>query len=264
MRFLKALLRRGNPNRKLEGMMLALSRDFTDDSLAAFYKELRSAKLRVPASPLPGRPMPAGAEPIPAGFLAGRDPDGRRGLLAFTGEEALLAWHGYGIDTLEMAMPELCTKALESGMESVIINPCGPSGALIRQEAMGELVSGTTLAKRQAVPHGTSVTVGPPRVAPSTAVMAVLRAEAAKFPQIRATYIVDGAVGEEAARAMAAVVLDDGTAPDSVIPRFIEEATGQVGKAKMPDVLTLDETDPLTKLVREQGFEIYLRAFKKT
>ena len=147
-------------------------------------------------------------------------------------------------------------------MASVIINPCGPIGALIRQQAMWELVSGTTAAKKQAVPNDSDVAVSPPRVAPSTAAMSVFRAEAAKFPQIRAVYIVDAAVGTESARAMAALVLDGGTAPDTVIPRFIEESSSKVGKGKMMDVLSLDDTDPLAKRVREQGFEIYFRARK--
>lgn len=245
--------------------MRELSRAFTDETLAAFKGELLESRLRVPAPPRPGSPMPEGAEPVSAGFLAGRDSEDKRGMLAFTGDDALLAWHGYGIDTVEMSVPELCAKALEAGMESVIINPSGPSGALIRKEAMGELVPPVpqTVAKKQDLPTGGSITLAHPRMAPSTAVMSVLRAEASKFPQIRAAYMVDGSINGAPARSMAAVLLDDGVLPDSVLPRFIDAVTGKVGASKMPDVLPLDEADPLTQVSREQGMEVYFRPQKK-
>ncbi|MFA5140631.1 MAG: SseB family protein [Elusimicrobiota bacterium] len=270
MGLLDRFFKRDAPNRRLEELMTALARTDTPRDRAAFYRELLSASLRI-ATPAreSWQGIPAGQEVVVSEktevrFLASRGPDGNPGMLAFTGDEGILAWRKSGCDTIEMPVRDLCRMALDAGLASVIINPNGPSGGWLRRQEISALAEGRApeplpIGEKEALPNGTSISLSRPPEPPPPAMTDALRAEAASRTQIQSLHLVQGAVGRQAPAPMLTVELLPGTDPDLVIPAFLEASARRLAGFKLPDVLPLKPDSPLLRAAREQGYPVFSR-----
>ncbi len=91
--------------------------------------------------------------PDPDGDLAAvgvSDPDGRSGLLGFTGLDALLAWNP-AARPVPCTLDELAATAVETGAQALVIDLAGPARLVIEAELIAELARGRRLV---ALPGG--------------------------------------------------------------------------------------------------------------
>ena len=66
--------------------------------------------------------------------------DGRRGLLAFTGLDAMHRWNPHA-RPVPVAGPEVAQAALDDGCEAVVIDVAGPSSAVVAEPDLVELAN---------------------------------------------------------------------------------------------------------------------------
>jgi hypothetical protein len=172
-------------------------------------------------------------------FIARTGPDGKKTVLAFSSDAALLAWRPEGCDTVELAVPDLCKLALDSSAASVTLNPNGPAGGLIFEDELRALAEGRApdapglKAKLPGLPPLSSPPAPPPE--PS---VAALRASAAERPEVLsirwAVAVLDG---QE--RSVIVLKLAPGAPPDDVVPALIEGALARLTEGAIPDALVL-------------------------
>ena len=66
--------------------------------------------------------------------------DGRRGLLAFTGLDAMHRWNPHA-RPVPVSVPEVAQAALDDGCEAVVIDVAGPSSAVVAEPDLVELAN---------------------------------------------------------------------------------------------------------------------------
>lgn len=142
---------KGKKNERLVSMLRELAQDATPQRRGAFYRELASCRLLIATPGLAATGLPLGQEVVSTEetkvrFLCNKLPDGRPVMLAFTDEQALLAWREAGCDTIEMALPALAALALGSSVEGVAVNIRGPVGGLLTRPELEALAKGETPA----------------------------------------------------------------------------------------------------------------------
>jgi len=263
-----------DPGSKLLELMHGLSESDTPQKRTVFYRELLASSLRiaVPAATtwqgLPEGESVASKE-TPIRFIANPGPDGKPGMLVFTGDDAVLAWREAGCETIELEVPELSRLALQAGMEYLIINVSGPSGGLLGPNELAALAKGqvprpSPLGEKESLPPDEHIQLSRPPAAPSTAMNAALRAEAAHRKQILSAYLVEGSFAGAPPRLLLAMELEHGTDPDKVIPAFLESVLARMISSglKPPDVIPVEPGSALLSAAKESGYQVYYRRRK--
>jgi hypothetical protein len=280
-RLLESLRRRrrepSEPGAKLVDLMHGLSQSDTPKGRTVFYRELLASSLRIAAPAATAwQGLPEGesiaVKDTPIRFIAHPGPDGKPGMLVFTGRDAVLAWRDVGCETIELEVPELCRLALQARMEYLIINVCGPSGGLLGPNELAALakaqVPGRTppappVGEKESLPSDEHIELSRPPSPPSTAMSASLRAEAAERKQILSTYLVQGSIAGGAPRLFLAMELERGTDPDRVVPAFLEAALRRMKASgssdKPPDVIPVEPGSGLLTSAKEHGYQVYYR-----
>lgn len=254
-----------NPNRKLEGLIRELAKAEDPELKAAFYKELASCSLRL-ASPgsvgsgrlAEGAAVAGDSTTIP--FVATRDDKGGKVMLAFTGEEALLAWRPVGCDTVELKIKDLCALALSAGVASVAINPRGPVGGLLRTDEIKALAQGRAPAvfgQKTAAPQ--CLALRAPSAVPPPALVQALAVSARAEPWIAAVYLAEADIDGEASL-VTCLDLKEGGKAEAVIPGFLDRLAESLKGGRVPDALPLPKTGELREAALRDGIRIYTAA----
>jgi hypothetical protein len=232
----------GGPS--LEDALRALARADTPEGRAAFYAALVESRLLLAAPGavgsgklVPGESVAVEGTRIP--FIARTGPDGAKTALAFTSQEALLAWRPEGCDSVELSARDLARAVLGAGARAVALNPSGPAGGLLPEEDLRALADGWTpgAAGQKASLEGLPPLRAPGAPPPAAAVEA-LRCAAAQAAGLRSVRWADAEL-DGAWRPVLLVELAAGAEPDAVLPGFIEAALAGLAEGTVPDALVL-------------------------
>lgn len=265
MSFLSSLF--GSSETRLIDLMKRLAAAATPELEQEFFKTLLASSVRVPSPGVDAQGLPEGASVAAAGtklrVIGTTDPSGRRAMLAFTGEKALLSWRPVGCDSVEMKASDACALALSANMEAVMIDRgdahcCAIGGETLRDLAEGREPRAPGMARAEKLPEGTKIVFTPiPQTAPE-ALVKVLREEAAAHDAILKVYLIAAAIGPEPPRPIVALELAHATELDAVVPPFVSGATVRLGGRDIPDVLPVAD-ESVRSALREHGTLVYSR-----
>lgn len=265
MSFLSSLF--GSSESRLLDLMKRLAAGATPELEQEFFKTLLASSLRVPSPGVDSQGLPWGEGVAAAGtklrVLGTTAPDGRRAMLAFTGEKALRVWRPVGCDSVEMKVSDACALALSAGMEAVLLDRgsphcCALSGETLRDLAEGREPLAAGACRPEQVAPGTVIVFSKVSQTPPEVLVAALRDEAAAHGAILKAYLVAAAIGGEPPRPIVVLELAPGADLGAVVPPFVSGSTVRLGGRAIPDVLPL--LDPsLLAAAREQGTLVYSR-----
>src|SRR5258708_6156748 len=125
---------------RIEGLLRELSRRDTPEGRTLLHRALLDGKLLLATPGEAGRQGSAGGG---AGrerlrFIAGRDPAGTRGMLAFPGGGGLRGWRPVGCDFRELDAREVFRLARANQL-TWVLNPRGPAGGFLRRHEVAAL-----------------------------------------------------------------------------------------------------------------------------
>ena len=162
-------------------------------SLLAFYDALLAGELLVAVGggetaltlTIDGRRVELGGS---------RDAEGNAILAAFTGDQELEAWAGWGVERLAVWVPALATAALDAEVETLSLNPAGPVGRHVAVVELRQLATGVVPRSGRAS-FGFEPRSGLAVAAPATGLAPVLvdalRAVCARIPEIGSATLVE-------------------------------------------------------------------------
>lgn len=148
--------------------------------------------------------------------------DGSPLLIAFTDENAVLAWNPEGISYVALSGPDLFTLADYNEISEIILNPAGPVGGRILRQEVESLARGELPVSRQpdleVIPARSSVLIGKPTRELPEAHLDEMRRVLAHDSRIVAAYLFELHTEAQTPRLVVGVVLDrdldDGTQDD--------------------------------------------------
>lgn len=191
MNIVKKLFGRKSPsNPRLEKAMRELAKGEDPAKRREVYQELLKSTLIL-------------STPQPLEGKANQHKSGKKpAMLAFTSEEALLKWKKEGTPYIALGAKDIFSLALQSEMESIVINPAGPTGGELTLPEIHILAEGAIPqaatqegATDLEVKAGTEVLVGAPAKPPSEKLLAALRESLAGYPEVQAAYFIQIAIG---------------------------------------------------------------------
>ena len=137
----------------------------------------------------------AGSGGGPALLLAGsRGPEGEAEVVAFTGDEELDAWAGWGDVRRTLPAVELAGALLDAGVHVLALNPAGPVGRRLDVVELRQLAAGSRPRSGRAsfgFDPRSGVAVAAPAAELTPALADALRAVCAHTPDIAAAYLVE-------------------------------------------------------------------------
>jgi hypothetical protein len=234
---------RGTPG--LEPMMQTLAARDDAKTRRQFYEALLRANLIVPSPGLEATGLAMGAavtlERAQRIHVMGTEaPDGSRGMIALTSEAALLAWRNAGCPYVEMAAREAFALALGSGFGSVVLNPRGPAGGFLRKGELAALAEGSVPGgpvERLALAKGTSIALGAPAQPAPAKLLAVVRAQAEARPEVKAAWLLQLAVGEDAPHLCVVLEHEPAANPETFVPPLMAAIQATLPEGECVDCL---------------------------
>ncbi len=123
-------------------------------------------------------------------------------MLAFTGVDALQRWKKEGSPFLALGAKDVFALALKSGMDSLVINPAGPTGGeltlpeiqILSEGAIPQAASQDGATDLEVKP-GTQVAVTAPARLPAEKLLEALRQSLSVHPEVQSAYFFDVAIG---------------------------------------------------------------------
>ena len=221
----------------------ALEDGFTrgdEASLVAFYDALLAGELLVVegggetafAVALGGALDGGGAGGSPALLLAGsRGPEGEAEVAAFTGDEELDAWAGWGGARRALPVVELAGALLDAGVHMLALNPAGPVGRRLDVVELRQLAAGSRPRSGRAsfgFDPRSGVAVAAPAAELTPALAAALQAVCAHTPDIASAYLVELLQPRRSAAVGLAVALEVDDPADAARREAVLELVGAV------------------------------------
>lgn len=246
-------------------------------SLVAFYDALLAGELLVAegggeagfAVALGGTVAGAGAGgDDPALLLAGsRGPEGEAEVAAFTGDEELEAWAGWGGERRAVPVVELAGALLDAGVHVLALNPAGPVGRRVDVVELRQLAAGSRPRSGRAsfgFDPRSGVAVAAPAAGLTPALAAALQAVCAHASDIAAAYLVELLQPRRSAAVELAVALEVDDPADAARREAVRELVGavvtQVPGAGLDGIGFLWLDGRLDGLVRARVAPAYRRA----
>lgn len=259
----------------------ALEDGFTrgdEASLVAFYEALLAGELLVTegggeatfAVALGGTLDGAGTGIAegPALLLAGsRGPEGEAEVAAFTGDEELDAWAGWGGQRRAVPVVELAGALLDAGVHVLALNPAGPVGRRLDVVELRQLAAGSRPRSGRngfGFDPRSGVAVAAPAADLTPALTAALVSVCAHTPDIAAAYLVELLQPRRSAAVELAVALEVDDPSDAARREAVLELVGavvtQVPEAGLDGIGFLWLDGRLDGLVRARVAPAYRRA----
>jgi len=242
MSIVKKLFGRRSPsNPRLEKAMRELAKGEDPAKRREVYQELlKSTLILSTPRPLEGKAnQHKSGEKLALQFHSLQNAGKKPGMLAFTSEEALLKWKKEGTPYIALGTKDIFSLALKAEMDSIIINPAGPTGGeltlpeiqILSEGAIPQAASQDGATDLE-VKAGTRVAVTAPARPPSEKLLQALRQSLSAYPEVQSAYFFDVAIGGGTPHwAVGLVVQGDQTKAQAVF-----KATGPVaGKHLAPN-----------------------------
>ncbi len=221
-----------NPQLK-EAMQARINED-TEKHRRAFYQALLRSALILPVARDSVADLPPGEQVLsqdtPMNLATFRSEDGEPVLIAFTDEEAVLAWKPEGMAYVALHGADLFPLLIEHPVAEMILNPGGPVRArLTRAEiaalAQSRLEDGPDVSRRK-LPAGARVMISAPDQPLPPGWQAEVRAVLKAHPDIIAAYLFQLQMGESAPQLTLGLQLKPGIEPpqhESVMRPFLQD-----------------------------------------
>jgi hypothetical protein len=189
------------------------------------------------------------------GFIATSDANGKPAMLAFTSEAALLAWRPAGCTYTSLAARDVFRMALQKEMETIVVNPNGPSGGYLTRLEFTTLAEGLFPdSPSQNVPSG-GIAIASPSPLPPEEWLASLRRHARAMTSIRGLYLVNASINGGPHHYLMGIDLASGAKPDDAIPPFLESIRPTIESGAYVDFVPLG-SDSLGGEIRSKGLRI--------
>jgi hypothetical protein len=205
MSIMKKLFGRKSPsNPRLEKAMRELAKGEDPAKRREVYQELLKSRLILSTpQPLEGKARQhKSGEKLALHFHSLQNAGKKPTMLAFTSEEALLTWKKEGTPYIALGAKDIFTLALKAEMDSIVINPAGPTGGELTLPEIHILAEGAipkAAAQEGAtdleVKAGTEVLVGAPTKPPPEKLLGALSESLAGYPEVQAAYFIQIAIG---------------------------------------------------------------------
>jgi hypothetical protein len=196
--------RKSPSNPRLEKAMRELARGEDPAKRREVYQELlKSTLILSTPRPLEGKAnQHKSGEKLALRFHSLQNAGKKPGMLAFTSEEALLRWKKEGTPYIALGTKDIFSLALKAEMDSIIINPAGPTGGeltlpeiqILSEGAIPQAASQDGATDLE-VKAGTRVAVTAPARPPSEKLLQALRQSLSAHPEVQSAYFFDVAIG---------------------------------------------------------------------
>ncbi len=255
-------------NSGLSAALQVARRNPTPTTVAAFYEALLNSTLVLP---VPEDLMPSSTaepqyetddeEPIP--LVTFEDDAGETVLVAFTDEDAAIAWEPEGMAYVGLRGLDLVLLAAEHAIASIVLNPGNDntwrmSRADIATLAQGELPAHTVTAPEVGV-AGTTVVIAPPTEAPPARWQMAVREILAGYPSIEAAYVFELHLAREGSRLAIGLELYremTSEAQDRLVDTVLSDFAAHLPEDQTLEFVILDEPD-LLQAVRDAVPALY-------
>ena len=230
-------------NDELLQALQQVARHPTPEARRAFYDALNVANLILPApqttEDYPGSEAEESSDDIP--LLTFVNDADEAILVAFTDEEAVLAWDPDGQALVALRGLDLVLIAAQNGIEEITINPGSPASYRMHRDefsaaASGELPSPMDDAHQS--PDGSTIYIAAPEVRPPDNWLRTVRGILKSYPSIAAAYFFLIRLAPEGARHVIGLALREGVAPGA--QSILVDAILKEFESILPDGWTLD------------------------
>ena len=231
-----------------------------------FFAALVRSRLIVPSPGLAasGLQMNAGpqrADNAKINLVGVEAPDGTKGLIVFTTEQALQKWRPVGCPYVEVVGAQVVQMALRSGLKSVVVNANGPTRGLISQAELFALAEGSDATEPKAprkLPPG-SIRLHPLSTPLSSELTETVTSSAAGLPQIRAIWILDATVRNAPPRRIVLVEHAPGVDHASDVATLMTSFQKRLAPGEFVDCMPLASGDALLGMAADVGPPVFSR-----
>ena len=223
-------------------LLLAL-RDLTADPiperLRAFYHALGNSTILLLAPQ--GIVDDPSSDPEDIPLLTFVDDAGEDILIAFTDEDAALAWDPDGPALVALRGLDLVLIADHNAIDAVVLNPGGLASYRLHRSEYQAAASGELTPLQggpRSMPAGTTILVAPPEAQPPESWLRTVRRVLNSYPSIDAAYLFLMRMAPEGARNVIGLALHRGMTPDA--QSALVDAVLAEFESILPDGWTLD------------------------
>jgi hypothetical protein len=238
-------------NQELIALMQSLAEEETLEKRAAFHQMLLDSQLLLPAPAPPATEDGELEEDIP--LLTFEDDAGATVLVAFTDEEAALAWAPDDAEFVALRGLDLLLIAVQNRIDELVLNPGSINTRHLHREAFEAVALQGTFDHPEGRIHGpaagTTVLIAPPDETPPVSWWRTMEEILSHYPSVETAYFFRLQMAPQGTRHVIGVELYAGMSLDAqerLMADLLEELENILPKGWTLDVVVLDERDFLT------------------
>lgn len=241
-------------NPELSAAMTALEEDETEEHRQQLYEALIESTLILPApEQVPFSDADAGPEPIAEdeaiSLVTFENDEGATLLIAFTDEDAALAWEPAGLPFIGLRGFHLISLADQNEIDGVVLNPASTNAYHLNRDeivalAQGNVALASQAAQRPTAPAGMTVLISAPEETPPESWQEALQELLASYPSIETAYLFQLHIPPEGARNVIGVVLYEGMDDDAqerMMRTMMSEVEEQLPIGQSLEFIVLDD-----------------------
>jgi hypothetical protein len=258
---------RGIANPELSAAMQAITADPTPEKHTTLYQSLWKSTLILPTPE--NRPMDNEdleqflGEDEALTFMTFENDAGGIVMIAFTDEDAALAWEPEGLPYIGLRGLDLLLIAAENEVAEIILNPGSPHAYRLSQGDILELaqrgIPSRSAEHGKAGAEGAMILIGPPEEMPPEAWQEAFTAILSNYPSIASAYLFQLHIAPQGPRHVIGLALAAGMAADAqdrVLTALLSELEEQLPQGLELEVVLLDDPDFL-QTVRDTVSALY-------
>lgn len=231
--------------------MQAVTSEPTPEKQAAIYESLLTSTLILPTPESP--PMDDAAEPFldedeALTFVTFENDAGGIVMIAFTDEDAALAWEPEGLPYIGLRGHDLLLIAAENEVAEIVLNPTSPNAFRLSYRDILTLAQGGMPHHSTEHDHtgmeGDMVLIGPPEEMPPEAWQEAFSAILSNYLSITSAYLFQLHMAPQGPRNVIGLALATGMASDAqdrVLNALLEEFEEQLPKGLALEIVLLDD-----------------------
>ncbi|MGC9522550.1 MAG: SseB family protein [Anaerolineae bacterium] len=228
-------------NPDLVAALQAVTAADTAETRSELYRTLLQSTLILPA-PEDSAAAEVWIEEEELPLVIFEDDKGDSVLIAFTDEDAALAWEPGGLDFIGLRGLDLVLVAAQNKIDKIMLNPGSPHGQRLRRDEIVALSQGETPISASPVSPddeaGMTVLIAPPKEAPPESWREAVGEILEHYPSIDTAYFFQLHFVPEGARHVIGLVLYEGM-PESAQERLLKSVLSEF-EERLPEDQALD------------------------
>jgi hypothetical protein len=238
-------------NQELIALLQELAEQETHEKRGAFHQKLLGSQLLLPAPDDDGADDDELHEDIP--LLTFENDAGASVLVAFTDEDAALAWAPDDTEFVVLRGLDLLLIALQNRIDELVLNPGSVHTRRIRRETIEAIALQGDLdqpgSEWQRPSEGTTVLIAPPDETPPDGWWRTMKETLGHYLSIESAFFFQLRMAPQGPRHVIGVALYEGMTLDAqerLMGDLLEELEGMLPQGWTLDLVVLDERDFLT------------------